>query len=262
MYGKIDLGTARGERMLKFYNYCLVGLLLLVQSLAVFSEETIVMNGTESGYPPYIIKNENATETGIMIDVLRHIANKHDYKIVTKSIPKKRISQHIKLGTIDANATAKKWVVDPQNYAFTDVIIDMRDVLFSLKESSANYQVAKDLIGKKLSTHLGYRYPSLNDQIKNQQTARVDEYSELLMLKSVLSKRTDVAIANEVVGNWIINKHPKLQNKFEVSAKSFGSVGYRIMFQKKWQGFVNEFNKELAVMKQNGELESIVQKYQ
>ena len=248
--------------MFKFCNYCLVGVLLLVQPLAVFSEETIIMNGTESGYPPYIIKNENAAETGIMIDVLRHIANKHDYKIVIKSIPKKRISQHIKLGTIDANATAKKWVADPHNYIFTDVIIDMRDVLFSLKESSSDFQVAKDLIGKRISTHLGYRYPLLNEQIKSQHIVRVDEYSELLMLKSVISKRTDAAIANEVVGNWIINKHPKLQNKFEVSAKSFGSVGYRIMFQKKWLGFVNEFNKELAVMKKNGELESIVQRYQ
>ena len=64
-----------------------------------------------------------------------------------------------------------------------------------------------------------------------------------------------------MVGNWIINKHPELQNKFEVSAQSFGSVGYRIMFQKKWQDFVIEFNKELAVMKKNGQLENIVQRY-
>lgn len=68
-----------------------------------------------------------------------------------------------------------------------------------------------------------------------------------MMLKSVLFRRADATVINELA----------LQNIFVASKTKVDSFDYRIMFTKKWQGFVDVFNRELALMKTNGELKKI-----
>jgi polar amino acid transport system substrate-binding protein len=80
------------------------------------------------------------------------------------------------------------------------------------------------------------------------------------MLNMVLKERTDAAVMNELVAKWIIREN-KWQDKFAISSKEVGGFDYRIMFNKKWKSFVQKFNQELTLMKQNGQLERIISKY-
>lgn len=115
--------------------------------------------------------------------------------------------------------------------------------------------------GKVISSHLGYAYPTLDEDFKAKRIIRSDAKTELAMLKMVMKKRADAAVVNELVGLWII-KQNSWQNKFKISAKDIDSVGYRIMFSRKWAPFVKKFNKEFRRMKQNGSVKKIIAKYQ
>jgi len=101
--------------------------------LPAFSAQQIIFNITPTGLPPYMVKEEGQPDSGIMLDVLKAIADRHDYSVKTVGIPKKREVQQVEMGKIDAVPLAMEWVPYPEKYAFTDSIVKARDVLFSLK---------------------------------------------------------------------------------------------------------------------------------
>jgi polar amino acid transport system substrate-binding protein len=242
------------KRLVLFILCCCIG------AVDIFGSEIIVFNTTPKGYPPYMIKEAGKKESGIMVEVLQIIATKHGYILETKGVPTKRVEKLLKIGDLDATARAKEWVNNPENYEFTDVIVRARDVLFSLKKTPITFRSIEDLFDKDIGTHLGYKYPMLKTYFKDNRIRRNDTANGTAMLNMVLKERTDAAVMNELVAKWIISKN-KWQEKFVISSKEVGGFDYRIMFNKKWKSFVEKFNQELTLMKQNGELERIISKY-
>ncbi len=236
---------------------------LLCCCLGVFNvlgNETIIFNTTPKGYPPYMIKEASKQERGIMVEVLQNIATKLGYAVETKGIPTKRVDNLIIKGGLDATARAKEWANNPEDYEFTDVIVRARDVLFSLNKNPITFRTIDDLLDKDIGTNLGYSYPILEPYFKDNRIRRNDTANGTAMLNMVLKGRTDAAVINELVAKWIIMQN-QWQNNFAISSKEVGGFDYRIMFNKKWKSFVKKFNKELTLMKQNGELERIISKY-
>jgi polar amino acid transport system substrate-binding protein len=242
------------KRLVLFFLCCCIG------AVDIFGSEIIVFNTSPKGYPPYMIKEAGKQSSGIMVEILQIIASKHGYVVKTKGVPRKRVDNQLKTGGLDATARAKEWVPNPENYEFTDVIVRASDVLFSLEKTPITFQKIEDLFGKRIGAHLGYKYPMLDIYFKDNRISRNDTANETAMLTMVLKERTDAAVINELVGKWLIRqKH--WQGKFVVSEKEIGGFDYRIMFNKKWRSFVQKFNQELTLMKQNGELERIISKY-
>jgi len=196
-----------------------------------------------------------------MFDVLALISRKNGYTIKAIGIPKNREIKHLESGKLDANPLAKEWVSNPEDFEFADVIIDARDVLFSLREKPIKFVSVKDLHGKTIGTHLGYSYPLLEQDFKGENIVRHDSDTEFAMLRITLVGWTDATVINELVGQWLIKGNSNWHEKFVVSKKIVGGFDYRIMFSKKWELFVEVFNKELTIMKENGELDRIISKY-
>lgn len=224
-------------------------------------QPSIVFNLSPTGYPPYMFQRGDEPAKGIIYDVLKLVAEKHGYKIVLARIPKNREVLYLKSGDLDANALAKEWAEHPDEFEFSDIIVEARDVLFSLKAAPVKFKNIKDLYGKTIGIHLGYSYPLLAQGFDLGLFYRSNANSEEAMLGKVLVERTDVAVVNELVGHWLIKYNPLWHNKFVVSQREVGGFDYRIQFSKKWKGFVVKFNKELKKMKMDGRLKSIKDKY-
>ena len=235
--------------------FCIVPLQL------VTAHSSITLNISEGGYSPYMIKSKTENTSGIIVDVLEVIANKFDHVINYAEIPKNRVESRILAGTLDATPNAKEWVSNQDDFIFSDVIVVVKDVLFSPRQTPIKYTEPIDLKGKMIGINLGYYYPRLQPFIDDGKIQTTEAISEVLMLKKTLKHRSHGAIVNELVGKWIIKNDPSLQGKFYISKKAINSYEYRIMFNKKWQSFVSIFNKELAIMKENGDLSKIIQQY-
>ena len=223
--------------------------------------DTITMNISPTGYPPYMIKVEQGPAKGIMVEVLNYIAYKNGYQLETVGIPKKRVAMTLLAGGIDATATAREWISQPEQYLFSDVIVVVKDVLFSPKTRPVKFEKIDDLLGKTLGTHLGYNYPMLDEYFADRRINKTEANTELAMLQMTLRKRNDATIVTDLVGQWIIKNNPAMQDKFVISSKTLNSFDYRLMFNKKWQPFVQLFNRELAAMRINGELDRILDQY-
>ncbi len=208
-----------------------------------------------------MIKSKTGQTHGIIYDVLNIIANKLGYQVVVVGIPKNREIIQLNSGELDANALAIEWVDSPEDYVFTDILVVARDVLFSAKNAPLKFNKLEDLYGKTLGTHLGYSYPFLQDSFDNERITSSQATSEQAMLGKVLAERTQGAVVNEFVGQWLIKNTLGWQEKFVISKKEIGSFDFRIQFSKKWQDFVTLFNRELKIMKKDGRLEEIIKLY-
>jgi len=239
----------------------LVGFGCLILVNWAHGQPQIVFNLSPSGYPPYMFQRDNEPAQGIIFDVLKLVADKYGYEIILARIPKNREVLYLKSGDIDANALAKEWVDHPEDFEFTGIIVEARDVLFSLKSAPIKFNEIKDLYGKTIGIHLGYSYPLLEKGFNLGLFYRSNTNSETAMLGKVLVERTDAAVVNELVGHWLIKDNPLWHDKFVVSKKEVGGFDYRIQFSKKWKEFVVKFNQELTRMKGDGRLKKIKAKY-
>jgi len=235
-------------------------LICLKVTLVSAEEKLIRFNMQEKGFPPFMILN-NSQSPGIMFEVLQVIASKHGYTIEPVSIPRKRVEKRLKSGKLDAMPLAKEWVSNPNDYEFTEPVLNIYNRLFSLAKTPVEVFKIEDFIGSEIIAHIGYRYPMLDPYFNDGRISRRDIKDETTMLQMIDKKRARIAIINEHVGKWII-KQKQWQGKFTISTNDVGFFAYRIAFSKKWKRFVDQFNQELSQMKNQGILEKIISKYQ
>lgn len=234
---------------------------LLLSNTVAAADKQIRLNVTDSGYPPYIIHGDKQQYSGIVVDVLTRIANKHGYQVSPVIIPKNREIRSVDRGVIDTTAMAVEWVLRAELYLFTDVVLEAKDVLFSRVAQPVTFNSLADLSGKQIGAHLGYIYPALDGEFNAGSIKRIDAHNERAILGMLEKKRTDAAVVNKLVGQWLIKQNPRWQNRFYISDNDFGGVGLRLMFSKEWHVFVERFNAELTRMKHNGELTDIINSY-
>lgn len=230
------------------------------QSSSGNSERVIRFNVSPNGYPPYLI-TEGDKQSGIMWDVVTRVAERLGYRVVPEAVPRKRVDEMLLGGFIDGTTRAKEWTDNPEDFAFTDPVVDIEEVLFIPKDSDLEFEEPEDLVSKTLVTHLGYHYPALDPYFESGEIKRFDVAKDKDMFKYVLhGENLHAAVADRLVGRWIL-LNEGMEDKFRSSSETLSDYGFRLMFRKDWAPFTESFNRELEAMKQNGELDEILSRY-
>lgn len=238
---------------------------LLVISAPVLADRSggdrlIRFNISPNGYPPYLIANENGP-SGIMWDVMSLVSQRLGYTLQAERIPRKRVDTMLQQGYIDATPRAREWTRQPEQFLFTDPVVQIEEVFFIPVDSDLVYERPEDLHTKTVVTHLGYIYPQLEPHFKAGTIDRFDVSRDRDMFKFLLhNQRFDVLVADRLVGQWILRTEG-LQDAFRISDKGISQYDFRIMLRKDWQDFANQFNRELATIRENGELDAILANY-
>ncbi|SFN07935.1 substrate-binding periplasmic protein [Marinobacter pelagius] len=227
---------------------------------ATSEKQTLRFNVSPNGYPPYLIV-ENRAPSGIMWDVMSLIADRLGYELIPEKIPRKRVDQMLLDGYIDATPRAREWTDEPGKFLFTDPVVAIEEVFFIPKDSELAYRTPEDLFSRTVVTHLGYIYPTLEPHFESGRIRRFDVARDRDMFFYVLhGNRFDAAVADRLVGQWFL-RNEGLREHFRTSAESISTFGFRIMLRKDWQDFADEFNRELARIRENGELDAILANY-
>lgn len=218
------------------------------------------LNVSPNGYPPYLINEENRT-TGIMWEVIETISKRIGYQVEAVKIPRKRVDQLLLEGMFDGTLRAKEWTDNPEEFLFTDPVVNIEEVIFFPKGSSDEFGVIEDLFSLTLVTRLGYHYPELEPHFESGQIKRFDVPRDQDIFVYLLSgDEMDAAVADRLVGQWLLLEQGS-QDKFRVSSSTLSQSGFRLMLRPDCQSFAKAFNKELASMRAKGEIEKILAKY-
>lgn len=217
-------------------------------------------NVSPNGYPPYLIVEPEQT-SGIIWDVMDRISSRLGYRLVARKVPRKRVDQMLLDGFIDATSRAREWTENPEQFLFTDPVVQVEEVLFVPSDTSFEFRQPEDLFSRTLITHLGYYYPELEPYFRSRHIRRFDVSRDRDMFTYLrYGKQFDAVIADRLVGQWILRKEG-LQGQFRISGPPFSRHGLRIMLRRDWQAFALAFNRELAHLRENGELEAILANY-
>lgn len=235
----------------------MVAVMLGMPALGVSKERTIDFNIDYPGFPPYVM---NKPPSGIVYDVLALIAKKHGYRVKVHTNPRSRVALLMQQGKIDATATAIEWIESPENYEFSDPVVQIRNMVYFRVSSPLVYRRVDDLFGLEVGGQTGDVYPPLSPHFKSRKINRVNSRDELGSLRLLSKGRINAAIVTEHVGQWVVKKN-RLKGHYRVSDVAVDAIDYRIMFPRRLGDFVHRFNKDLRRMKHNGEMERILSRY-
>lgn len=225
------------------------------------SANELIFNIGVGSIPPYTIKRNDGSVSGIFWDVLSGIAQDYGYTVSAAEIPTNRVDDFILEGRVDVTMRAVEWTREAHRFLFTEPITIARDVLFTRTNHPLDLNSPEDLAGKTLITHLGYSYPVLEPMFESGEITRLELHDELSMFRRLAgAERFDGLIANDRSGKWIIHTHG-WQDDFRVEPMALAESPYRLMLAPRWSHFVVLFNRELAEMKENGELDRIIASY-
>lgn len=219
------------------------------------------LNVSPKGYPPYVIVDGDKV-TGIVWEVVNRISSELNLSVEPARIPRKRVDEMILDGYIDATTRAIEWTDNPDQFLFTDPIVPVEEVFFYLASDDFEFRRPEDLESKVFVTHLGYQYPYLNDLFEEGLIQRFDVSIDLDLFRYLQDgNRFDAAIADRLVGQWLIRNNPQLGGEFESTEQSISNFGLRLMVRKDLAEFVSQFNAELAKLKDSGEMDQILSQY-
>lgn len=223
--------------------------------------DELIFNIGMGGIPPYTIKQDDGSVSGIFWDVLSRIAREYDYSVIATEVPTNRVDDFILEGRVDVTMRAMEWTNEPHRFLFTAPVTIARDVVFTRKDQPLNLTSPNDLAGKTLITHLGYSYPMLEPLFESGEITRLELHDEVSMFRRLAgAERFDGLLSNYRSGKWVMRTHG-WDDDFQVEPMVLNESPYRLMFAPRWPHFVKLFDRELAEMKENGELDRIINSY-
>ncbi|WP_409422962.1 transporter substrate-binding domain-containing protein [Pseudaeromonas sp. ZJS20] len=220
--------------------------------------QEISFNMGPAGYPPYmILPSQGLPARGIMLDVLQRASGELGLSVTPRQFPRKRVNLALAAHDLDVTPRAMEWEPKASQYAFTQPVLMLGDVLFCHTRQPQNLA---DLHGLILGTKLGYAYPELASGFLDGEFTRQDAKTELAMLRKVLAHRTDCAVVNQAVGQWLIRANPPLAS-LHMADVGLPKVGFRFMFRQEDAPQVQALDRVLGQLAQSGELQRIIGRY-
>ncbi|MDE1462084.1 substrate-binding periplasmic protein [Spartinivicinus poritis] len=236
---------------------------LFFQSIVADTNNRMLKYGiTPDSYPPYLFNKQDQLDNyeGIITDTLKIIASQLGYEVKTVLLPQNRLKRQLYSGKIDVLPFAIEWIDQRDKVEYSDTIMRVKDVVWSLKSAPVKYSKPEDLFGKNVVTHIGYHYPTLQPYFDSQQIIKKETNTNLNVLKLITKKRTSTGIVAQLTGQWLA-----LQNNWTAdlyfSEQEVNGFDYRFLFGKKWKSLIPKFNKQLNKIKTNGTLTTIINKY-
>jgi len=233
-------------------------------SHADVSDKTLVMFIPNTDWPPYLINDPQYPGGGVLLEVMRAVTEPLGYNVIPKKLPNKRGWLLLESGEVNVHAKAKEWVTEPENYLWTEPFMQNEDVLLYLYGSNIEYTQPELLYGKTLVCIQDFIYPAFEKHFGPDKITRVDVASPFAMLELLGRGRVDAAIVNKSETLWLFRNRPDLKpQRFRMDNNPCGSAGYRYVFTKdsRWLPFIEQFNKRLKEMKNNGQLKAILDQY-
>lgn len=252
-------------------RHCITALALLMGAQLAVSDDTPGADGQRTlkfnighgGYPPYTILSPGGQVTGIFGDTLTVIAKRLDLTLEPVQIPAKRSDNLLQEGYADITMRAIEWTESPADFLFSDPVIMTRDAIFVHQDTPAPIQTVEDLEGGTLLTRLGFSYPWLEASLESGKVSIIPVQKQQPMFKRLYhgGGRFTGAVSNLHAGYWVLQNNPEWDDAIDEAPIRLEEVGYRLMLPHRHAGLLEDINRELARLKESGELDRIIEAY-
>ncbi|WP_239618057.1 ABC transporter permease subunit [Cohnella mopanensis] len=223
------------------------------------SEPTVkkLVMGTSPDYPPYesVDAKSNGDIVGMDVDIAKAIASELGYQLEISGMDFNGLIAALQTNRVDFVMSGMSVTEErKKSVTFSDSYYTARNTIISQKKKA--YDTVEQLAGKLVGTQLG----SIQDQyaatIEGAKLKKLNKIADLI--QELNSGRIDAAIVEDAVAVEMIRANPDLTMSFVPATEE--DNGYAIAFPKQTK-LVDDFNRALNQMKENGELQNIIDKW-
>ena len=239
----------------------LLTLLLLWSSPSLAEQAVLRFSVAESWSMPLVrIEAEQPVE-GLLYDLTQALAREVGARPVYHVMARLRLQEAMEQGDIDVRCyVSTHWFANPpKNFVWSIPLIHQRDLLVGRPGVSPPMSLGQ-LPAQTLGTVLGYTYPSLQPLLEQGRLQREDSRNQLLVLQKLQAGRYRYAVSNQLSLQWFNRSQPNGQRLQALTVLDEQELGCMVRNDPAipTQGLL----RALARMKQSGEIERIVQRYE
>lgn len=193
---------------------------------------------------------------GIDIDIAKTITERLGYDLEIRDMDFAGLVTALQNGQVDFVMSAMS-ATDERKKS-----VDFSDIYYTSKhivvfKEGGGYKSAADLEGKKVGVQLGSIQEEKAKELAEEISFTVDARNRVPeLIQEIKVGRMDAAIIEDTIAQGYLDENPDLESFTIEDADG----GYAIAFPKNSE-LIEEFNKELKAMIENGEIDEIVKKY-
>jgi len=213
--------------------------------------------GTSPDYPPYesVDAKNNGEIVGMDIDIAKYVTSRLGYELEIASMDFSGLIAALQTGRVDFVMSGMSVTEERKmSVAFSDSYYTARNTIVS--RSADGFETVDQLSGKLVGSQLGSIQDQFAETIPGAKQKKLNKIADLI--QELNSGRIDAAIVEDAVALEMVGANPGLVLNFLPVSEE--DNGYAIAFPKQTQ-LVAEFNRVLAEMKENGELQNIIGKW-
>lgn len=218
---------------------------------------------TNSGYAPYEIRNTSGELEGFDIDLMNAIAEELNYEVEWKDIDFDALIGALQAGQGDLVIAGMS--PDPTRAEQ----VDFSEIYYQSEEETANFVMCKedsginkteDLKDKTVGVQIGTIQESAVNEIKDDFNLTVDNrksYGD--MVQEIKNGRIDFVVIEKAIADEYMANNAGLK-VFQLETDSENSTGNAIAY-KKGSALKAEIDTVIKKMKENGEMQKLIDKY-
>ena len=224
------------------------------------SDKKVLKMATSADYKPfeYIDTAKSEEIIGFDVDLAKTVAEKLGYELQVSDMDFGGLITALKNGQADLvlagmTPTEKR----EESVDFSDIYYTSKHMVVTAKDS--NITSAEDLKGATVGVQMGSIQETTADELAKTIDMKVEDRNRIPeLVQEIKSGRFDAAIIEDMVAEGYLAKNDDLSGF--VLEQSEEEVGYAMAFPKGSE-LRDQFNKELQVMKESGELQELVVKW-
>lgn len=244
---------------------CLAALLLLaagwVQS-AVAAERLRIAVYESLDFPLSVFDKDWHLGGGLQKEFGDRMAQLLEANPVYQPYSRRRIENAVISGEVDLLCyTSPKWLERPSEVIWSIPTVPQIERIAMLTGKIMPENFPEQLLGKKLATQLGYRYPEIEQLVANGQIKRVDQANVPGMFRMVELGGADALVAAETEIEGFFKKNPEKRPLFQVSKSAFSNLSTQCALSFKSQWKIEQIDRAIRRMQDSGELEKMMRNY-
>lgn len=239
-----------------------LSLVLLIELANVTNGQTLHSGFVE--WVPYQM-NDGKKMSGIVFDIIKNVSTRTGYTIIHHKLPQNRMLQYFREGKITLEAASNPvWRESDQTTSCYSIpYLQIKTVVLMKKENAIQATGPGDFRGYTLGCDLGYLYTdgfekefSRGAIIRDDTTAGAKSNFQKLASNRVQG----IIIDRRVAQYWL--KKLKLNPEDFVEAYAFKEDAYLLMrLHRNKEVLLPRLNEALKVMKDDGSIKNIIEKY-
>ncbi len=213
----------------------------------------------DNAYAPFEFKDSDQTYKGLDVDIINEVAKRSNWKM-NQSFPGFDAAVNaVQSGSADA-LMAGTTITEARKkvFTFSDPYFDTKIIVATTKANKiSSYE---DLKGKTVGVKNGTAAQTFLEENKDKYGFSIKTFDTGdLMYNSLATGAVNAVMDDEAVIQYAIQQGQNLS--LDIPGEPIGSFGFSVKKGSKYEYLVDDFNKALAEMKEDGTYEAIMNKW-